>query len=73
MAYEKMTITLPDHLATAVRASAEAAGMQISPYIARALRSAVLSQQLATTPLPADAEWAEVAEAEESGTGEATA
>ncbi len=69
MAHEKITISLPDHLVSATRTASEASGLPLSTFVARALRSAVLSQQLAATPLPPDPDWASLAEETEPGNG----
>ncbi|GAB3161000.1 hypothetical protein [Microbispora hainanensis] len=69
MAHEKITITLPDHLVRAARGAAEDAGQSLSAYVARAVRSAVLAQQLAATPLPPDPDWAAFTEEGEPGNG----
>jgi hypothetical protein len=49
----RLTISLPEEVAAAVR---EAAGDNISGYAARALKDAVLREQLRTLPGP-DPEW----------------
>jgi hypothetical protein len=54
----RLTVSLPDDVAAAVR---EAAGDNISSYATRALKNAVLREQLRTLPGP-DPDWTALAE-----------
>jgi len=71
MAQEKVTLSLPGHLVQATRHAAETDGIPFSRYVARALRAEILRHQLATTPLPPDPSWADLAEDAEPGAGAA--
>lgn len=54
----RLTVSLPDELAAALR---EVAGGNLSGYTARALRSALLREQLRAMPGP-DPDWTALAE-----------
>jgi uncharacterized protein with von Willebrand factor type A (vWA) domain len=54
----RLTVSLPDDLASALR---EVAGDNMSGYTARALRSALLREQVRSLPGP-DPEWIALAE-----------
>ena len=66
MAQRKVTLSLPGHTVTAAQAAAKRAGAPFSVYVARALRNETLREQLASSPLPEDPEWLDMAEADGS-------